>query len=101
MKRILGCLLLLAAVLTAETAQELYQKGLVKERSEGNLKEAIQLYERAAGVAGKDRALAAKALVEAGECYRKLGDAESRKLFERVVREYGDQKESVAIARAG
>jgi Tol biopolymer transport system component len=72
----------------------------VKERSEGNLKEAILLFERAAETAGKNRALAAKALLEAGECYRKMGDAEARKIFERVIRDFADQKEAVAEARA-
>jgi Tol biopolymer transport system component len=99
MKRVLGCLLLAAAAFAAETPQEMFEKGLVKERSEGNLKEAIQLYERAAETAGKNRALAAKALLEAGECYRKMGDSQSRKLFERVVKEYPDQKDAVAAAR--
>jgi len=56
MKRVLGCLLLAAAAFAAETPQEMFEKGLVKERSEGNLKEAIQLYERAAETAGKNRA---------------------------------------------
>ena len=34
------------------------------------------------------------------ECYQKLGDAEARKIYERVVREYSDQKEAAGIARA-
>ena len=100
MKRILGCLLLALVALAAETPQELFEKGLVKERSEGNLKEAIQFFERAAETSGKDRALAAKALLEAGECHRKLGDAEARTIFERVIRDYADQKEAVEEARA-
>jgi WD40 repeat protein len=49
---------------------------------------------------GKDRSLAAKALVRIGQCYEKLGDAESRKIYERVVREYADQKEATAAERA-
>ena len=100
MKRILGCLFLAAAALMAETPQELFEKALVKERSEGNLKEAIRLYKRTAETAGKDRALAANALLEAGKCYLKTGDAEARKLFERVIRDYSDQKEAVTLARA-
>jgi Tol biopolymer transport system component len=99
--RILGCGLLLVFAAAAQTPQQLFEQGLVKERSEGKLQEAIQLYQRAAAAAGKDRALAARALVEAGQCYQKLGNLESRKLFERVVKDYGDQKESVALARAG
>jgi Tol biopolymer transport system component len=83
----------------AQTPQELFGQALVTERSDGKLNEAIQLYERAAKSAGKDRALAAKALVQAAECYRKLGDAQSRKLFERVVKDYPEQKEAVALAR--
>jgi Tol biopolymer transport system component len=101
MRRIPGCLLLIALAAAAQTPQQLFEQGLVKERSEGKLQEAIQLYQRAAAAAGKNRALAAKALVEAGQCYQKLGNTESRKLFERVVNEYGDQKEAVALARVG
>ena len=99
MKRILVCLLWALVALAAEMPQELFEKGLVKERSEGNLKEAIQLFERAAETSGKDRALAAKAWLEAGECHRKLGDAQEKSLFQRVIRDYADQKDAVAAAR--
>ena len=92
MKRIALYLLIVMAAAAAETPQELYQKALVKERSEGNLNEAIQLYRRAADSAGKDRALAAKALVQLGECYEKLGSTEARKQYDRVIRDYADQK---------
>ena len=100
MKRIILIGLLATALAAAETPQELYQKALVKERSEGKLDEAIQLYRRAAEAAGKDRALAANALVQLAACYEKLGNKESRKTYERVVRDYTDQKEAVAMARA-
>jgi hypothetical protein len=40
------------------------------------------------------------ALVHMAECYQKMGDAESRKIFEQVVKEYADQKEAVTLARA-
>src|ERR1043166_834079 len=33
------------------------------------------------------------------ECYQKMGDAESRKIYEQVVREYGDQKEAASLAK--
>jgi Tol biopolymer transport system component len=83
-----------------ETGNELFQKALVKERSEGNLKEAIKLYQQVVDKYGKDRTLAAKALVAIGESQEKLGETEARKTYERIVREYGDQKESVIVARA-
>jgi tetratricopeptide (TPR) repeat protein len=70
------------------------------EEAEGNYPAAIEAYKRFLAQYGKDRALAAKALIRMGQCYEKLGDAESRKIYERVVREYADQKEAVAAARA-
>ena len=100
MKRIALYLLIVMAGAAAETPQELYQKALVKERSEGKLDEAIKLYRRAADSAGKDRALAAKALVQLGECYEKMGSTEARKQYDRVIRDYADQKDAVAMARA-
>jgi Tol biopolymer transport system component len=100
MKRMILFTLMAVALAAAETPQELFQKGLVKERSEGKLDDAMQLYRRAAEAAGKDRALAAKALVQLAACYEKLGNLESRRIYERVLREYADQKEAVATARA-
>src|SRR6185369_11621545 len=70
------------------------------EEAEGNYPAAIEAYKKFLAQYGKDRALAAKALVRMGQCYEKLGDAESHKIYERVVREYADQKEAVAAARA-
>jgi Tol biopolymer transport system component len=70
------------------------------EEAEGNYPAAIDAYKRFLAQYGKDRALAAKALVRMGQCYEKLGDEESRKIYEQVVNEYADQKEVVNIARA-
>src|SRR5205823_6457997 len=68
-----------------------------KEQVEGDLKGAIEQYKKLAE--GKDRAIAAKALIRLGECYEKLGQADSRKAYERVIREFADQPESVSVAR--
>ena len=105
MKRTLSLATIFAAVwlvsaALAETGNELFQKALVKERSEGNLKEAIKLYQQVVDKYGNDRALAAKALVAIGESQEKLGESEARKTYERIVREYKDQKEAVTAARA-
>ena len=83
-----------------ETGNELFQKALVKERSEGNLKEAIKLYQQVVEKYGKDRALAARALMAIGESQAKLGETEARKTYERVIKDYADQKEAVTLARA-
>ena len=83
----------------AQNGYDLFQQALVKERAEGNLDEAILLYQRIAQEFAGDRALAAKALVQMGQCYEKLGKAEARKVYERVLRDYADQQEQVAAAR--
>jgi hypothetical protein len=67
---------------------------------EGDLKGAIQQYGAIVAKYKADRGVAAKALVQMAECYQKMGDAESRKIWEQVVRDYADQKEAVTMARA-
>jgi Tol biopolymer transport system component len=69
------------------------------ETIKGDLRGAIAQYRTLA--ASSDRAIAAQALVRMAGCHRKLGDAEARGLYERVVREFADQSEAVAAARAG
>src|SRR6185436_18941678 len=68
------------------------------ETVKGDLKGAIEQYRKIAQ--GSDRAIAAKALIHMAECYQKMGDAESRKIYEQVIREYTDQKGAAAVARA-
>jgi Tol biopolymer transport system component len=83
----------------AKSGYDLFQKGLVQERTEGDLDEAIRLYKQIVEDHKDDRVLVAKALVQMGQCYEKLGRAEARKAYERVVREYSDQPEPVQVAR--
>jgi Tol biopolymer transport system component len=90
-----GGLLLAQNVRTPEV---LFKAAQNKEQVEGDLKGAIEQYKQIAG--GKDRAIAAKALVAMAECYQKLGDVEARLIYERVLRDYADQTESAALARA-
>ena len=69
------------------------------EEAEGNYPAAIEAYKKFLAQYGRDRALAAKALVRMGQCYEKLGDAEARKAYERVLREFSDQAVPAASAR--
>ena len=69
------------------------------EEAEGNYPAAIQAYKKILAQYGKNRPLAAKALVRMGQCHEKLGDAEARKTYERVLLEFGDQKEAAEEAR--
>jgi len=93
-------LIVATAVTLSAQADVTLQRAMRKETLEGDLKGAIVLYQKAVAEAKSDHASAAKALIRMAECYQKLGSSESRKIYERVVREYADQKESAEEARA-
>src|SRR5436190_6856659 len=86
--------------LSAQSGYDLFQKALAAERADGNLKNAIALYQQVVKDFASDRSLAANALIRMAECYEKVGDDESKRIYERLLRDYADQKEAVAIARA-
>jgi tetratricopeptide (TPR) repeat protein len=90
-----------SAVASSQTpsGHALFQQALAKERVEGNLPEAIKLYERVVAEFASDRALAARALVQVGQCYEKLGRDEAVKAYERLVRDFADQEDAVEQAR--
>lgn len=95
---------LLLALLTsvaalAQNGHDLLQKALRKERVEGDLKGAIDLYQQIVNANGANRALVAQALVQMGKGYEKLGAAQARAAYERVISEYSDQAREVAEAR--
>jgi len=86
--------------LTAQSAQELYQRGLVQEHAKGDLKQAIALYGQAVQAAGKDRALAAKALMRKAALQEKLGaTGDAEKTYAEVTRAYPEQRTEVADAQ--
>lgn len=89
---------LVAAPSQSGSAERQLEAAIHQEVVLGDLKGAIEEYKKVAQ--SGNRAVAAKALVHVGQCYEKLGDAESRKAYERVLREYPDQKEAAALARA-
>ena len=84
----------------AQSGYDLFQKGLVQERAKGNLDEAIRLYQQIVEDFAGDRALAAKALVQMGGCYERLGKQEAQKAYQRVIEEYPGQKQEVTVAKA-
>ena len=103
MKRIWRLLFSLAAaaaiVIAADTANSLFEKALVKERADADLRGAIKLYEQIVHDYSRDRKLAAQALVRMGQCYEKLGNADARKAYEQVLSKFGEQTAAVAEAR--
>ena len=88
-----------AAITVQQDGRDLFQQALLRERADGKLEEAIEIYRRVLDVAADDRGLAAQALVRIGACYEKLGRPEASDTYKRVLREYPDQAEAVAAAQ--
>ena len=91
-----ACLALGASGAHAQSGYELFQQALGKERSNGEIQEAIALYERIVAEDGGDRALAARALLRMGRAYETLGSPEARRVYQRVLLDYPGQREQVA-----
>jgi len=102
MKRLAaGFLALIVLASGAPSAQEperQFKAAMNTEMVDGNLKAAIEQYKKVA--ASGNRVLAAQALVRMAECYQKLGDSEAQKIYQRLVRDYADQPEAAAVAKA-
>src|SRR6266542_2050124 len=103
MNKVILTLAAAVALLAADKpdpAQVMFEAAKKKEVVDGDLKGAIAQYKAIAENHAANRAVAANALMRMAECYQKLGDSEARKIYERLVRDFGDQKEAVTLARA-
>jgi Tol biopolymer transport system component len=83
----------------AQSPEQLYQKGLIKEEGEGALQDAISIYNQVADNLKADPSLRAKALLHVGMCYEKLGNQEAVKAYNKLVNNFPTQKNEVTIAR--
>ena len=98
MKRTVIATLALAALFTLTAVA---QKGSTPEAQlgaiinqaevEGKFEAAIPNYKKFLANNGKNRSLAAKAQYHLGVAYEKLGNAEARKAYEQVVRDYPNE----------
>ena len=75
------------------------QAAVNKATVEGDLKGAIFDFQKILNTAGVSRPVAARALLHLGQCHEKLGTAEARKSYERVLKDYADQGDVVRQAR--
>ena len=97
---IVGCALVFwTGLVHAQSGYDLLQQALVAERSNGQVREAIELYRRIISEHASDRALTATALVRLGHAYETLGSQDARQTYERVVSEYADQRDMASEAR--
>lgn len=96
---LISLLITLSLVTNAfQNGYDLFQKALAKERGEGNLEEAISLYQKVVKEAS-DKSLAAKAQLRIGICYEKLGRKEAQKAFQKVIDNYPSQTDTVKVAK--
>jgi len=81
-----------------QSSYDLFQKALTKEKAEGNLDEAIALFQKVVDK-GDDETLAAQAQLHIGICYEKLGLDRARDSYQRVIDRYPRQAEAVKTAK--
>jgi Tol biopolymer transport system component len=98
----IGILIGFTAVLMAAPAQSpdvQFRAAQQKETVEGDLNAAIAMYRKLADDRGTPADVAARALVRLGRCYQRIGDAEARKAFERVLSQFSAQTAAAAEAK--
>ena len=92
---------LLPAVQAADTASpsELLEQGIYSEETKGDLDAALKLYQQVVAEAKAGHAVAAQAQYRLGVCYyKKKNYAEANAAFGKLVADYADQKDLVALA---
>ena len=82
-----------------DEAAVLLEAAIQRELVDGDLNNAIELYEAIVARFGDDRPVAAEALLRLGWCHEQLGAPEARQVYERLLREYGDQARAAGSAR--
>ena len=85
---------------TSAQAEKALESARHKEVVDGDLKGAIEQYRKIASQFSKQPEIAARALYQLGQCQEKLGQAEARQSYERIVRDYGSASQYTAMARA-
>ena len=83
----------------ATSPSELFEQGVYSEQTKGDLDAAMKLYQQVVAEAKTGQALAAQAQYRLGVChYKKKNYTEATAAFEKLVRDYPDQKELVRLA---
>ena len=96
---ILFTLFSLPEALPQESAEQLYEEALFKKEAEGDLEGAMQLFLKIIADFPEEREKGAKAQLQIGMCYEKLGMEQAFKAYQKVVDGYPEQTEEVRLAR--
>jgi hypothetical protein len=103
-QQFIGVLVLaLTGTVSAQKIQSpdvLLKAATTRELVDGDLTGAIAQYKDIAAKYANNHAVAARALLQLGEAYQKIGTGDARAIFARIVRDFTDQQEVAAAARA-
>jgi tetratricopeptide (TPR) repeat protein len=82
------------------SVSEVFEKAIYSEQTKGDLDGAMQLYQQVVTQAKAGQAIAAQAQYHIGACFYKKKDyANANAAFEKLIKDYPDQKELVAKAQ--
>jgi len=92
-------LLTTAQMAAAASPSELLEQGIYSEETKGDVDAALKLYQQVVTEAKTGQAVAAQAQYRLGVCfYKKKNYAEATSAFEKLVRDYPEQKDLIALA---
>lgn len=91
----------LQAILQGQDLQpaKLLSEAIYQEEVNGELDEAIRIYQAIAIEYSDERKIAAEALLRLGLCYEKLGQKKAQQAYQRLIDEYPEQTDKVSTAR--
>ncbi len=102
MKKILIFIVVLLSVYplhAQKTAQQELDRAIYLEEVDGNLDQALDLYQKIIKDFKENRSVVAEALYRTGLVNEKLGNQKAVSYYENIVKNYSDQSRQVAMAR--
>ena len=77
-----GVCFLFSSMIQQETAKELFERALYLEETKGELEKAIEVYKQVVKKFPDEQATSAKAQLQIGICYEKLGMKEAQTAYQ-------------------
>ena len=87
-------------MLSAQTAEEILPRAIRLEEVEGDLEQAIVLYQTIVSDYPESRSAVATAYFHMGMCYEKLGNKQAKNAYNTVIEDYSEQQDLVNLAKA-
>jgi Tol biopolymer transport system component len=84
----------------SKKAEDLYQEALIQMEGRGNYSRALEILSQIMKDFPENRQISARSLLQTGVCYENLGMSEAQKAYQRLIKEFADQREVAAEARS-